>query len=33
MIRLNLDIGIGDHAYVNTGGSESKFGIHYGMWK
>jgi len=33
IIRLNLDIGMGHHAHVNTGGSDSKFGIHVGLWK
>ncbi|CAD8179856.1 unnamed protein product [Paramecium octaurelia] len=32
IIRLNLDIGIGHHNHVNTGGNDSKFGINL-MWK
>lgn len=29
---MNLEIGIGHHSHVNTGGCDSKFGIHM-MWK
>lgn len=32
IIRLNLDVGIGHHNHVNTGGNDSKFGINL-MWK
>lgn len=32
IIRMNLEIGIGHHSHVNTGGCDSKFGIHM-MWK
>lgn len=31
VVRLNLDIGFGHHSYTNTGGAESKFGIHFSL--